>query len=228
MSVARRNLKKADAPNSDSMNRNRIQGQRRRVTRQWTGTPDSHSVGDAGKSGEDRVKDAQLTLGDLPVRPADPDYRGGNVVGWTWEKSAEAVVVRLFREMPTAWATSPKEANRLARADEGLNLFLQATVWNDSMDVKRQQGSSYQPLLFEEQTEELRPGSTGDGGTEAGGCEVSQASAALDQARALPDTTGTNKNRNRRIRKVRPVVWEDGGSNSPSYPIIGERVGGAW
>ena len=31
--------------------------------------------------------------------------------------------------------------------------------------------------------------------------------------------TGINKNRNRRIRKVRPVVWEDGGSNSPSYPI---------
>jgi hypothetical protein len=55
------------------------------------------------------------------------------------------------------------------------------------MDVKRQQGSYYQPLLFGEWTEELRPGSTGDGGTEAGGCEESQASAALDQARALPD-----------------------------------------
>jgi RNA-directed DNA polymerase len=89
--------------------------------------------------------------------------------------------------MPTAWATSSKEANRLARADEGLNLFLQATVWNDSMDVKRQQGSYYQRFLFEEQTEELRPGSTGDGGTEAGGCEEPQASAASGQARALPD-----------------------------------------
>ena len=55
------------------------------------------------------------------------------------------------------------------------------------MDVKRQQGSYYQPLLFGEQTEELRPGSTGDGGTEAGGCEESQASAALNQARVLPD-----------------------------------------
>jgi len=74
-----------------------------------------------------------------------------------------------------------------ARADEGLNLLLQATVWNDSMDVKRQQGSYYQPLLFGEQTEELHPGSTGDGGTEAGGCEESQTSAALGHARALPD-----------------------------------------
>ena len=55
------------------------------------------------------------------------------------------------------------------------------------MDVKRQQGSYYQPLLFGEGMEELRPGSTGDGGTEAGECEESQASAALDQARGLPD-----------------------------------------
>jgi len=82
-------------PNSDSTNRNRIQGQRRRVTRQPTGMPSSHSAGDAGKSGEDRVKDAELTLGGLPVRPGDPDYCGGNAVGWTREKSAEAVVVRL-------------------------------------------------------------------------------------------------------------------------------------
>src|SRR5262245_47007004 len=73
-----------------------------------------------------------------------------------------------------------------SRADEVLNLFLQATVWNASMAVKRQQGSYYQPLLFGEQTEELRLGPTGDGGTEAGGCEESQASAALGQARALP------------------------------------------
>ena len=101
MSVARRNLKKADAPNSDSTNRNRIQGQRRWVTRHETGTPDSHSVGDAGKSGEDRAKDAQLTLGDLPVRPVDPDYCGGNVVGWTREKSAEAVVTRSFGDVPS-------------------------------------------------------------------------------------------------------------------------------
>jgi len=43
--------------------------------------PDSHSVGDEGKSGEARAKDAQLTLGDLAPRPDEPDYCGGNVVG---------------------------------------------------------------------------------------------------------------------------------------------------
>jgi hypothetical protein len=81
VSVARRNLKEADAPNSDSTNRNRIQGQRRRVTRQGTGMPDSHSVGDEGKSGEARAMEAQLTLGGLSLGSDDPDYCGGNVVG---------------------------------------------------------------------------------------------------------------------------------------------------
>ncbi len=198
----RRNLKEADAPNSDSTNRNRIQGPRRRVTRQWTGTPDSHSVGDEGKSGEARVKDTQLTLGALSFCADDSGLLRRQRRGIRREKSAEAVVVR-SSSLPRG-----EVQPCLVRADEGLNLFLQATVWNDSMDVKRQQGSYYQPLLFGEQTEELRPGSTGDGGTEAGGCEESQASAALDQARALPDelmasasgTTGINKNRNRRIR----------------------------
>ena len=57
MSVARRNLKEADAPNSDSTNRNRIQGRRGGVTRQWTGMPDSHPDTHAGKSGEARAKD---------------------------------------------------------------------------------------------------------------------------------------------------------------------------
>jgi len=55
------------------------------------------------------------------------------------------------------------------------------------MDVERQQGSFYQPFLFGDWTEELRPGSTGVGVTAAGECEVSQASAASSQARALPD-----------------------------------------
>ena len=63
----------------------------------------------------------------------------------------------LVRRCAILRATHVGEANRLARADEGLNLFLQATVWNDSMDVKRQQGSYYQTLLFTEQAEELRP-----------------------------------------------------------------------
>jgi RNA-directed DNA polymerase len=55
------------------------------------------------------------------------------------------------------------------------------------MDVERQQGGYYQPLLFEEWKEEPRPDSTGNGGTEAGEREESQASAASNQARALPD-----------------------------------------
>ncbi len=44
----------------------------------------------------------------------------------------------------------------------------------------------------------------------------------------MPNGSGINKNRNRRIRKVRPVVWEDGGSNSPSYPIPVESSSSAW
>jgi RNA-directed DNA polymerase len=55
------------------------------------------------------------------------------------------------------------------------------------MDAERPQGSYYQPLLFGEQAEELRLGSTGDGGTEAGECEELQTFTALGQARALPD-----------------------------------------
>lgn len=55
------------------------------------------------------------------------------------------------------------------------------------MDAERPQGSYYQPLLFGEQTEELRLDATGDGGTEAGACEESQTFTALGQARALPD-----------------------------------------
>ena len=51
--------------NSDPTNRNRIQGRRGWVTRQWTGTPDSHSDAHAGKSGGARGKEARLTLGDL-------------------------------------------------------------------------------------------------------------------------------------------------------------------
>ncbi len=55
------------------------------------------------------------------------------------------------------------------------------------MDAERQQGDYCQPFLFREWTEELRPGSTGDGVTGAGECEVWQTSAASGQARALPN-----------------------------------------
>lgn len=67
--------------NSDPTNRNRIQGQRGGVTRQWTGTPDRHLDTHAGRSGGDRAKLSQLTLGDLRPRPDDPDHRIGNDAG---------------------------------------------------------------------------------------------------------------------------------------------------
>ncbi len=51
--------------NSDSTNRNRIQGRRSGVTRQWTGRPNSHPDTCVGKSGGDRGKDVRLTLGGL-------------------------------------------------------------------------------------------------------------------------------------------------------------------
>ncbi|MBV8893890.1 MAG: hypothetical protein JO266_18295 [Acidobacteria bacterium] len=72
--------------------------------------PNSHSVGGAGKSGADRVKDAELTLGGLPVCPGDPDHHDGNVVGWTWEKSAEAVVVRLSSQVARGGPTMPRKS----------------------------------------------------------------------------------------------------------------------
>src|SRR5579871_2304937 len=74
--------KEADAPNSDSTNRNRISGSRGGVTRQRTGTPNRHPDTHGSKSGEDRAKQSRLTLGDLPPRPDDPDYRPGNRSGW--------------------------------------------------------------------------------------------------------------------------------------------------
>ena len=82
MPAARRDLKEADAITSDSTNRNRIQGRRGGVIRQWTERPKSHSDTHAGKSGEGRAKEAQLTLGGLSPCPDEPDYRHGNGPGW--------------------------------------------------------------------------------------------------------------------------------------------------
>ena len=70
--------------NSDSTNRNRIQGRCSGVTRQWTGRPDSHSDRCAGKSGGDRRKDVRLTLGGLWGCLEEPDYRTGNGGGRPW------------------------------------------------------------------------------------------------------------------------------------------------
>ena len=98
MSIVRWNLKGAVAQNSDSTNRNRIQGLHGGVTRQWTGRPNRHPDTHAGKSGEARVKDASLNLGGLVRCPDDPDYRGGNTTGMACEKSAEAIVGRQLGE----------------------------------------------------------------------------------------------------------------------------------
>src|SRR6266481_7551200 len=56
-------------------------GSRGGATRQWTGTPNRHPDTHGSKSGGDRVKQPRLTLGDLPPRPDDPDYRPGNRSG---------------------------------------------------------------------------------------------------------------------------------------------------
>ena len=67
--------------NPDSTNRNRIEGRRGRVTRQWTGMPDNHSDARVGKSGEGRGKESCLTLGDLQFCRDDPGYRGSDASG---------------------------------------------------------------------------------------------------------------------------------------------------
>lgn len=67
--------------NSDSTNRNRIQGRPGGVTRQWTGTPESHPDTRAGRSGEARGTEPQLTPGDLRPRPGEPDHRVGDEAG---------------------------------------------------------------------------------------------------------------------------------------------------
>jgi hypothetical protein len=63
----------------DSTNRNRIEGRRGGVTRQWTGMPDTHPDTRVGKSGEALAKEAWLTLGGLFACPCD--YLVGNGKG---------------------------------------------------------------------------------------------------------------------------------------------------
>jgi RNA-directed DNA polymerase len=79
------------------------------------------------------------------------------------------------------------------------------------MDVERQQGGYYQPF-FAGWTVEPRPGSTGDGGTEAGECEESQASAVLGQARALPDRLMEEVTRTRNLIEAIDRVRANKGS----------------
>jgi len=101
------------------------------------------------------------------------------------------------------------------------------------MDAERQQGSYYQPLLFSEWVEELRPGSTGDGGTDAGECEASQASAALGRARALPDRLMEEVTRTQnlieainRVRANKGSAGVDGMPASELLPWVRKHVHG--
>jgi hypothetical protein len=67
--------------NSDSTNRNRIEGRHSGVTQQWMGTPSSHLERCGSKSGGDRGKETRLTLGGLYICLGEPDYCNGNGAG---------------------------------------------------------------------------------------------------------------------------------------------------
>ena len=53
------------------------------------------------------------------------------------------------------------------------------------MDAKRQQGTGYQPYLFKDMEDPVRPGAGGEGGTGASGYGERQTSTASEQDRAL-------------------------------------------
>ena len=100
------------------------------------------------------------------------------------------------------------------------------------MDVERQQGDYYQPL-FTEWLEEPRHGSTGDGATEAGEREESQTSAALGQARALPDRLMEEVIRTQnlseaidRVRANRGAPGVDGMTVDELQPWVREHIRG--
>jgi len=92
------------------------------------------------------------------------------------------------------------------------------------MDAERQQGGDYQPFLFAEWSEELRPGSTGNGGIEAGECEESQASAALGQARALPDRLMEEVTRTKNLIEAIDRVRANKGSAGVDGMTVGELL----
>ncbi len=83
------------------------------------------------------------------------------------EKSAEAIVVPTGR-------------------DEGPNLLLQGASREDSMGIKRRQGTVYQLSLLEWRKETVRPGVPGEGGTGTGASEEQQGPTASERKRALP------------------------------------------
>ncbi len=88
--------------------------------------------------------------------------------GKAQEKSAEAIVV-------------PESG------DEGPNPLLQGASREDSMGVKRQQGTAYQLSLFEGEKGAVRPGAGGEGGTGTAAYEEQQRPTASERKRALPE-----------------------------------------
>lgn len=87
-----RGLKEADDGNADTTNRNRIQGLPAEGNRAMDRDARTHPDRRAGKSGVARVKDEQLTLGDL--RPCPVGTGDAQRCRTRSQKSAEAVVVR--------------------------------------------------------------------------------------------------------------------------------------
>lgn len=183
----RRNLKEADAINSDSTNRNRIQGRRGGVIRQWTEMPNSHPDAHAGKSGERRAKEAQLIPGRSP-RPSGRAglprrQRRGKDLGEVSRGRSSSPVHAADRKIKSVGRSNHASEGRM----KGRIFLAKESVGDDSMGAERQQGRPYQRLLFPELEEGLRPGSPGEGGTGSGTFEESQTPAASDPPRALTE-----------------------------------------
>ncbi len=70
--------------NPERTNSNRIAGRRGGVTRQWTGTPDSHPDAHAGKSGRDGGKISVLPWETSAGLGATPEQDGGNAIRCPW------------------------------------------------------------------------------------------------------------------------------------------------
>jgi hypothetical protein len=144
--------------NSDLTNRNRIEGQRSGVTRQWTGRPNSHP-GAAG------------------VNPAGTEGKRHDL---PWEVS-----VSVWVSQTTVLATGREGHREVSRghssqrrADEGPNPLRQGAdedtrwMWSNSKARGPSWGS-------------VRPGASGEGGTGPAAYEEWQASTALNRERAL-------------------------------------------
>ena len=84
------------------------------------------------------------------------------------------------------------------------------------MGAKRQQGTEYQPYLFRDMEDPVRPGVRGEGRTGASGYGERQTSTASEQDRALTqnlmEEVCKRDNLNRAYKRVKsnrgaPLVW---------------------